>query len=96
MPARASRLLAERDLIAVVEDGMAGLLVAVEAKVPGRDLDQGGAALGDAGGVPARDECADPILLSASASAASGCASASFLVMSRCSDSSFWLKKARR
>ena len=42
---------------------MTGLLVVVEAEVPGCDLDEGGAALGNAGGVPARQERADPLLL---------------------------------
>ena len=42
---------------------MARLLGPVVAEVAGRDLDQGGAALGDAGGVPTLHERADPLLL---------------------------------
>ena len=54
---------ADRDLIAVVEHGMTLFLGPVEAEMAGRDLDKGGAALGHAGGVPAFDDHADPLLL---------------------------------
>ena len=54
---------ADGDLIAVVEHGIALFLGPVEAEMAGRDLDKGGAALGHAGGVPALDDRADPLLL---------------------------------
>ena len=54
---------AARDLIAIVEHGMTGLLSPVEGEMTGCDLDKSSAALGNAGGVPAVCDGADPRLL---------------------------------